>query len=367
MKRVLHVLGGLNRGGIESFIMNLYRTIDRDSIQFDFLVFKEGGDYYNEIISLGGTIFTLPPRNAGIVQYYKGIKAFFRQHSGDYVAVHLHAATLSSVFVLTESKRNGIPIRIIHSHSSTVKTSRLHYISHYFNKRRLHKYATHYFACSEKAAIWFYSNTKVWDDVKYIKNGIISKLFEYNPTTRAEVRNTLCIDKNDIVLCHVGSFTKVKNHVFLLKVFCDFHKKNPQSKLMLIGEGPLKQDIESIADIYSVRDHVLFMGNRADVYKLLQAADVFVMPSLFEGLPVSLVEAQAAGLPVVCSDTISSDTKLIDSFTQLSLELPISEWSSVILYSASQKRENRRDTIIENGYDIQTTASFLVNIYSGHS
>ena len=367
MIRVLHSLGGLDRGGIETFIMNVYRTINRDEIQFDFLV-SNGGDYESEIIELGGRIYKIPPRNKGFFSYSKNLESFFREHKGEFAALHVHSASLSSVAPLVYAKKYGIKIRIIHSHSSTIKTSKLHYLLHYANKLRIGKLATHFFACSDKASKWFYSYTSVSKKCLIIRNGVNTDDFTFSPELRTQIRQRLGINENDFVAGHVGSMIKVKNHVFLIQVFKAIHDLRPSSKLLLIGTGPLKEDIQRQISDLELSNNVVLLGNRADVNELLQAIDVIVMPSLFEGMPVSLVEAQAAGCFVVCSDTISKDTKIINSFYQLPLSENPKQWAEkIIALDRSFKRKDTGIDIQKNGFDIKAITDNLSSIYIDNS
>lgn len=366
MIRVLQI-AGLNRGGLETFIMNVYRKIDRSKIQFDFLTHIPNGDYAKEIISLGGKIYYIPPRNKGFRAYYKALDNFFARNAYKYQAVHMHVSSLTMASTLYYPKKYGIKIRILHSHSSSISANHIHYLLHWATKPFVKKLATHYFGCSDKALDWLYNYTGVRNKAIMINNGIDIKLFKYNIERRNYIRKELKVGNCD-VLGHVGRFSKVKNHQFLLSVFNAYLKIHPKSKLILVGEGDLMVSTKEKARKLGIIDNIYFMGIRSDIQDLLQAMDIFVMPSLFEGLPVSLIEAQAAGLPILATDVISHDTDITNGFHCKSLTCPAEEWAEEI--NSILSNFTRKDTTSEvkmHGFDINETVKFLEEIYCNES
>lgn len=364
MIRVLHVLGAMNRGGIESFIINVYRTINRDEIQFDFLVNSQKNDYAEEIASLGGNIFYIPPRNAGFIAFRKNIDSFFAKHIEMYSAIHNHVASLSSVAVLASAKKYGIKVRIVHSHSSSIKGSKLHYISHLFNKPRIRTLATHYFACSDIARHWLFDYTSCFSKSKVINNGIITNDFKYDEHERSIMRKELNLEESDIAICHIGSFITVKNQSFLIDVFADLLKISDRYRLFLVGDGNLRNEIEKKVNRLNLINSVVFLGLRKDVNSLMQGFDCLVFPSLFEGLPVTLVEAQASDLQVVCSDSISKMAKLLPTTDFIPLIFGSSKWAEIIHERMCDKRRNDNTMIIEKcGFDIYSITNYLQTIY----
>lgn len=366
MIKVLQVLPGLDRGGLETFVMNIYRTIDRSIIQFDFLTNMEKGDYAEEIKSLGGNIYYIPPRNQGYGQYIKYLSEFFMVHGNEYSAIHYHESSLTSIEVLYYAKRAKIPVRIMHSHSSSIIGSKLHYILHYIGKIFIKSLATHYFGCSDKAIKWMYSSTGAYNKAKIINNGINISDYTFNISTRTDVRKKLNLS-DKIVIGHVGRFMAVKNHKFLLDIFEELYKINPKYHLLLIGTGELKSEISKRVRVLGLVDNVSFLGVRIDISTLMMAMDIFVMPSLYEGLPVTLVEAQASGLPIVCSDTISLMSKITPFYYTCNLNDRIEKWC-IQIESALKKsfdRTKNADSVRDAGFDIQTTAIYLENIYQG--
>lgn len=366
MIRVLHVLGAMNRGGIETFIMNVFRTIDRTQIGFDFLVNSRRNDYAAEIERLGGRIYYLPPRSEGFRAFRKNVDRFFAVHAGEYRAVHQHVASLSSVEALAAARKYGTGVRIVHAHSSNMKGSKWHYLLHFYHKLSLRKLATCYLACSDTARHWLYGYTGCYGRSVVVNNGIPAADFVFDPETRSRVRNRLGLLREEIAVCHVGSFIPVKNHVFLFDVFRELRKIDSRYKLFLVGDGPLKAHLHEVVRAGGLDGSVFFLGLRADVNRLMQAFDCLVFPSLFEGLPVTLVEAQAADLPVVASDRISPMARLVDDTELLPLTWPAARWAEIVRTKMQGRlRRNRSDLLRQAGFDIGAVAEKLNKFYIG--
>lgn len=371
MNRVLQIVAGLNRGGLESFVMNMYRVIDKNLLQFDFLVLQESGDFDNEIKELGGRIFRLPPRNKGYFAYINALDSFFKENASQYIACHQHVSSLTSIEALKFAYKYGIPVRVIHSHNSTISNQLpfrfLHIFLHYLHKPFVRIWATHYLGCSDKAIKWMYDYTGVYSKAIMCNNGIDSDLYGYNPHTRIIMRSEFCIADDELVIGHVGRFERVKNQVFLLDILQSLIENGEKVKLIMVGTGPLLNQIKELAIEKRIEDRIIFTGVRSDVYKVVQAMDVFVMPSLFEGLPVTLVEAQAAGLPIVASDTISHDADITGTIIFKSLNDSAVEWGKVVKELNSQFiRADNREQIKRAGFDSTTTANQLIDIYLGN-
>lgn len=371
MKRVLQIMGGLKRGGLETFAMNMYRSIDRSEIQFDFLLTQvAGGDYEEEAKAMGANIFHLPARNKGYKAHKKALEDFFRAHH-DYIAIHEHISSLTSIAPAYYAKKYGIPVRIFHSHSSSIQKSlRLHWVHtilHYLNKPKVHSYATHYLGCSDKALDWIYKYTGVRSKAMMVNNGIDCHLYAFNAIARAEVRQELSIGEEDFVIGHVGRFIPLKNQGFLVDILEVLQRKMPTAKLLLIGDGDTMEEVKTKAEEKGLKDSVIFTGVRSDVARLMQAMDTFVMPSWFEGLPVSLVEAQAAGLPIVASDTISHDSDITGTILFEPINEPADDWAKCILmWKEKWGRPNNIEKIKQAGFDSKTTVKQLIEIYQGN-
>ncbi len=372
MKRVLHIMGGLNRGGLETFVMNMYRTMDRSQVQFDFLLAQIcGGDYAEEAKSLGANIYALPPRNKGVKVYRTALDQFFREHH-DYMAIHMHISSLSSIDPAYYAKKYGIPVRIFHSHSSSVqkslKTYWVHTILHYLNKPKVRTWATHYLGCSDKALDWLYKWTGVRAKAIMINNGIDTSRYVYSAEVRSRIREEFQISEGAFVLGHVGRFIPLKNQTFLLDILTEIRKQRPETMLLLIGTGDTIENVRSRAKEKGVDKQVIFTGVRSNVNELMQAMDCFVMPSWFEGLPVSLVEAQAAGLPIVASDTISHDSDMTGTILFRSIKESASLWAEdICTWVTKWGRPDNIQKIKDAGFDSYETAIKLKDIYYGRN
>ena len=365
MKKILQVTSLLARNGTETFIMNVYKHIDRKSMQFDFLVFTEDTDgYYEEAEGLGAHIYRLPSRRKGLVKYYESLDSFFREHANEYDAIHFNFCMLSTISPLYLAKKYNIPIRILHSHSSSWVDGLYNLILHKAFKPFAYRLTNHYLACSIPAKKWFYGSTLAEEKCIVVRNGIDTSLFEYNEGIRSLYRRKLGIAEGDLVLGHVGSFLPVKNHAFIVDVYNELLKQAPNTRLLLIGTGELKNNVIDNLKHKEILDKVIFLENRNDVNYLLQAMDVFIFPSLFEGLPFALIEAQCAGLKVFASDTISHESKMTDNLYFLSLSKGAKKWANEILRYRNYNRNNEAELIKRAGYSIETTVNFLKKLYN---
>jgi len=364
--RVLHILSGMNLGGAEAMIMNYYRNIDRNKVQFDFLLtIEERGVYCDEIEKLGGKIYNIHP--AGIktmLLYLRDLNSFFKQHA-EYKIVHSHTSS-KSVFPLWIAKINEIPVRVCHSHNSQSEGGLKGRIRD-FLKMPLKLVATDYLACGEKAAEWLYGKKYLNEGkIKIIYNAIDTKKYLFNKEKRELVRQKLNIE-NKFVVGNIGRFNFQKNHDFLIDIFSKIHYKYPDSVLMLIGDGELHKDIERKIDMLKLSDNVILTGLRTDVPDLLQSMDVLLFPSIFEGLPVSVVEAQASGLPCIISDCITKEIEFTDLIFYISLKKNDNAWADRALKILnSENLDNRQNTyelIKRAKYDICESAKMLENFY----
>ncbi|KIL52992.1 glycosyltransferase family 1 protein [Jeotgalibacillus campisalis] len=359
--RVLHAVVNMNRGGAETFIMNLYRNVDRSKIQFDFLTCYEGA-FDEEIRQMGGNIYRIPyVTQAGHFAYIKKLNHFFHHHK-HYKIVHSHMDKMSG-FILKAAAEADIPVRIAHSHNTSSEGNSLIRMYKWLAGRNIPKYATNFYACSSKAADWLFPNQSGTPSI--IKNGIESDRFEFSQEKRKMIRNSLQLKENSFVIGHIGRFNKQKNHLFLLDAFQETLKNLPDAQLLLVGTGTLKSKIEQKIKVMGLEDRVHLLGVRNDIPQLLQAMDVFAFPSLHEGLPVTLIEAQCAGVPCVISNAITEEVDLgCGLITRHAIEHP-AEWSNVLL-SVSQSQRNRKSQgklIRKHGYNIRDTASLTEQSY----
>ena len=343
-------------GGIESVIMNYYRNIDRNKVQFDFLCNTEKVAYEDEIISLGGTIYRITARSKDIKKYKEDMKNFFKEHSKEYDTIWVNICSLANIDYLKYAKKYGIKYRIIHCHNSQNMDTFLRGMLHRWNRLFIKRYATDFWSCSDDSSGWFYSK-KIINSNKYlvIKNAINLEKFKFNETIRNEYRKKMNLD-NKFVIGHVGRFHFQKNHKFLIKIFNEIYKENNNAVLLLIGEGEDKEEIKKIVEENKLENNVQFLGARNDVSELMQAMDVFLFPSLFEGLAVVLLETQAAGLPIYTSENVAKESRIIEeNFEFISLEKDEKYWKDIILNDYKTKKFNRNidlSRIEEKGYSI---------------
>lgn len=355
--RILHIVTTMNRGGLETMLMNYYRQMDRNKIQFDFLVHRnEKSAYEDEILDLGGRIYRLPKLNPFNLHYRKQLNLFFAEHP-EYQVVHVHQDCLSSI-ALKAAYKNQVPVRIAHSHNSS-QDKDIKYLIKRIYMRNIPKYATDLFACGKEAGDWMFGGEKY----EILNNAIDAKQFKCNQSIRENVRKSFDIENNFIV-GHVGRFNYPKNHDFLIDIFNEVYQFNPNAKLMLVGSGELEQKIRDKVDKLGLTDHVLFLGSRSNVNELMQAMDVFVFPSHYEGLPVTLVEAQASGLPIFKSDNVPNQCQITPNVYSLPLDVSAKEWAEKIIdRSKGFIRENTFDDILKAGYDIKANAKWLEEFY----
>lgn len=357
MVRILHVVPNMDAGGLETFIMNMYRNIDREKIQFDFLVhYKKKCHYDDEIERLGGKIYRLSFReDNNFIKYIYQLIKFFKNHK-EYKIIHGHMLS-AAFFYLGIAKINKVPIRIIHSHNTSTEKNLKGNIKSLMLK--LSKINSNlWLACSQKAGNFIYGNK----EFKVINNAIDLNKFQYNNTVRDKIRKELKIE-DKFVVGHIGRFNSQKNHIFLLEIFSELCKKNTNSILILIGKGELEEVIKSKIEELDLQDKVMLLGVRSDINDIYQGLDVFVLPSLFEGLPVVGVESQAAGLQTILSDTISDEIRISNNVHFLKLTDGAKAWAEYINSLKSFEHIITTEQIKNNGYDIKIECEKLSRLY----
>lgn len=372
--RILQVLTIMNRGGAETMVMNYYRNIDRTKVQFDFLLHRqERGAFDDEIESLGGKIHRLQSINFRNLSVYQKALDHFFENNPEYQIVHSHLNALS-VFVLKSAKKHNVQTRIAHSHTSlynlnlnpfSKKRHSLQFAFRFFVqnifKLKVPAYSNHYYSCGDKAGIWLFGK-KNKDKIKIINNAIDSDKFIYDPVKAAKIKEKLHSGEK-LVIGHVGNFVPEKNHSFLLQVYKEIKNMKKDSVLILVGAGERKQ-FENTAIELNIENDVNFLGVRNDVPDILQAIDIFVFPSTNEGLPVTLIEAQASGLKIFASDEISKELDITGLINFVSLKQSPKYWAELILESTNYNRENTIDKIVEGNYDIKNNALMLQEFYN---
>lgn len=358
MFRILQCVNNMDRAGLETMIMNYYRHIDRSQIQFDFLMHRpERSDYDDEIEAMGGRIYRAPrlyPQN--YPAYFRYMRRFFSEHL-EYHIIHSHIDAMSFLPLLA-AKRAGIPVRIGHSHSTFIADSGAKRIIKQVFRFLLPRAANCYLACGKEAGAFLFGN----EQVRVIPNAISKENFVFSQVIRDQKREELGIS-NEFVVGHVGRFQEVKNHKFLIDVFCELLHMRPESILVLVGCGSLLDEIQQLAKQRGISDQVRFLGNRCDVNELYQAMDVFVLPSFFEGIPVVGIEAQFSGLPCVFSDTIANEVSFSPKCSFLSVKLPAKAWCEQII---NVYEENKRETPVDSDwYNIRVASKMLMEFYQG--
>lgn len=362
--RIIQVFGRLNRGGAESVIMNLYRNIDRDKVQFDFIVHTEQKcDYDDEILLMGGKIYSVPQfKGLNFFDYCHKWNLFFKTHP-EYKIIHSHISSTAAIFLLIAKFYRLFTISHSHNISSgkgynavvkDVMQLPLRYICNY------------YMACSLEAGIWLYGDNIVkGDKFKILKNALSLKEFFFDEEKRNLIRNQLNIRDNQKVLIHVGRFHYQKNHEFLIDLFALTVKENSDFLLILVGDGELKLKIMEKVNELNIQDNVIFLGVRQDIPDLLIAADIFVFPSHFEGLGVVLIEAQVSGLPCLISDKIPNEAIVSNLIYTQTLKSSAAEWTKNIK-KISLNHKERKTEITEKmlNYDIQLTSKWLIDFYT---
>ena len=361
--RVLQVLNGMDRAGAETMIMNLYRNIDRSEIQFDFILFDKKQDAFNEeIMKLGGKIYYIPKLSIGCMFCYcQGWKQFFLTHP-EYKIRHGHVRSTASIY-LAIAEKAGL-ITIAHSHNTAENKNNLVV----YTMKRILEYpiryiADYYFGCSVAAGEWLFGKKAVRSSSWHLlKNAVDARNFQYDPKSAGELKEKWNL-QSKLVVGHVGRFSEQKNHVGLIEIFEKVVYLKPDSVLILIGDGPLKKEIEKLVFEKGLEKKVIFAGVQENIQPFLQMIDVLVMPSLYEGLPVSIIEAQAAGIPCVLSDAITREVVLSDDTRCLSLKSDPREWAEKVIEGGKIPKKNNYSLIESNGYDIKTTAKWLTEFY----
>lgn len=360
--RVAQIMGKWIGGGVESVVMSYYRHIDRTKIQFDFICDEDSTNIpYEEIEKLGGRVILIPPYQK-LFKYHNKLKKILKD--GNYKIVHSHINTLS-IFSLFAAKCAGVPVRIAHSHSTTNKKEKKKNLLKQALRPFSKEFATDYMCCSELAGRWLFGN-KEYDkgNVYLLNNAIDLDKFKYDEKIRSEKRKKLNISDDTLVIGHVGRFIEQKNHRFLIDIFNKIHKQNSNSILLLAGQGPLMEEIKSKVESLGLEKFVIFLGQIDDADKLYQAIDIFVLPSLYEGLPVVGVEAQATGLLCELSSNMTKETKILDTTRFISLDKSAKEWASIILDDYSKfKRYDTTADITKSNFNIKKETIKLENKY----
>ncbi len=362
MIRVLHIVSTMDYGGVETLLMSIYRNIDRKKVQFDFLCHnKLECKFKDEIEELGGHVYMVPgPKHVGFIKYRKILLNFFHEHN-EFKIIHVHLNNRNGE-IIWHAATAGIPIRISHSHISGVKYGLVLQIYRLFGKFLNNKYSTHRLACSKEAGKYLFGNR----DFTILPNAINTKRFIFSKDKRIILRKKLNVIDTEILFGHVGRFVHQKNHDFILKIFKECLDSGIKGRLLLIGGGELESSIRQIAKQLDINNKIIFGGEHSELGEYYSAMDVFLFPSLYEGLGIVAVEAQCSGLPVIASTEVPTEAKITDNMYFLSLNQPLFEWINVIKSIINNRINNREQyqTIVNNSiYCIDKIINILQELY----
>ena len=359
--RVIQVMGTLNLGGAENIVMNLYRAINRKQIQFDFVVHTDDhGAFDDEVRLLGGKIYHAPRyMGANHLQYVKWWKNFFSDHP-EYKIIHSHIRSCASIYIPI-AKKHGLKT-IIHSHSTSNGKGFVSLVKKIM-QFPLRYQADYLFACSREAGEWLFGKKAIKkDNLKILYNGIDCDRFRFNEENRLSIRKKYGLEEN-FVVGHIGRHDPPKNPLFMIEVFSEIFKQNNNARLLQVGQGEMTEQMKQKCRDLGIEQAVVFAGAHNDVEKYYSAMDVFLFPSLWEGFGIVLIEAQANGLMVICSDNIPKMAQISNHFKAISLECDKEKWAEEILQKKYVDRSSSYIDVIKNNYDISKISSGLENIY----
>lgn len=354
MKRILCILSSLDAGGAETFLMKVSRTLDPDKYQLDFIVSIENGCYTQEVLDRGGKIYQIPQRTQDLKGAFNGIKNVVKENQYD-IVLKLGENSLSVVDMIA-AKQGGARVLAVRSCNAPTGLSFKDRCIHSFLKPILNCVANVKIAPSKLAADFMFGKSA---KVKLLNNGVDLNYFHFSEQARADVRKEFGLE-NKLVIGHVGRFHEQKNHLYLLEIFKDIHNKREDAVLFLVGTGALEEKIRARVSELNLQEHVIFAGQRFDIPNLLSAMDVFVFPSLHEGMPNTVIEAQATGLACVIADTITREANITGLVQYLPLTQSVSEWTKAALNSAKFSRKDTSADFRAHGYDIASVAKELL-------
>lgn len=360
-KRILQVFTIMNYGGAETMVMNYYRKLNHKKVQFDFLVHRaEKGAYEDEIISLGGKVHRLPAINPLTLHNYKKAVRDFFDDNPSYDIIHGHLSELG-VYIYKEAAKRNKTLIIAHAHSKP-RIVDIKSIFRFVWKHKMRRYINDYFACNKESAEWLFGK-KLSQNAKILNNAINIDKFKFSKETRSLIRKEFGI-KDEFVIGHVGRFTVEKNHEFIIKLFSEVQKNENNTKLILVGTGPLQDSIKELAKELRIDHNIIFTNSRSDVNRVLQALDLFVLPSFYEGLPVAVVEAQAAGLKCLVSSNVDRNVNITGNVDFYDINKSAVDWANKTLSYRKFQRNNSIDTLFESQFNIEKSVLWLQDYYT---
>lgn len=356
MKRILCIISSLDAGGAETFLMKVYRFLAPLGYQFDFVVSKDGGCYTSEVLERGGKIFVIPTRSENLFGALNGIRLAVKENQYNYI-LKLGEHSLA-VLDLLAAKFGGAKILGVRACNAPTGLGVLHRAIHLLGRPFLNCITNVKIAPSILAANFLFGSKK---DVSILHNGVDLNIFRYNSNYGESIRNEFGLE-DKLVIGHIGRFHKQKNHKFLLEIFKGISVLHKDATLLLVGTGELEGEIRKWIKLYNLEGKVILTGQRFDIPQLLSAMDVFVFPSLYEGMPNTVIEAQATGLPCVIADTITAEANITGLVKYLPLSLSSSEWAKMVLNTISSIRKDTHNDFVIHGYDIESVAKEFVSI-----
>ncbi len=365
IKRLLCVISNMNTGGAETFLMKLYRSMDRSKYQMDFCLQVQSGCFYEkEIKNLGGRIFRIPPKSENAKAFKKGIADIITEHK--YVYVLRITSNAMGFWDLKIAKDAGAMVCIARSSNSSDGDGIKKAIAHRIGRQLYGKYVDVKIAPSDLAARYTFGD-RAYDsgEVHILQNAVDVQAYAFSDKARGEIRREFNISNDTLLVGHIGRFMTQKNHKFLLEIFSEIKKKNPSSKLILVGNGQMEDQVKRWIVESGMNDAVIFAGVRSDISSILSAIDVFVFPSLYEGMPNTVIEAQANGLPCVIADTITKEADITGLVHYLPLNIGADEWARKAIVEASAIHRNTAKDFAEAGYDIESATRTFVNLVFG--
>lgn len=364
--KVLHVLGKRPVGGVGTFLKNMNSNINLNLLEFDYLISSKeiDGDFDRYVSCYKSKVYVLPElKHMNLFKYLKELNCFMRKNASNYDIIHIHTPNIA-VFNLFFAKKYKIKLRIIHSHSIKYSDNILKSFRNFILQIPIRHLANAYMACSVDSAKFLFKNKLIKNEVTIINNAINTDDYIFNQDTRYRKRKELGIE-NCFVIGQIGSFLPVKNHTFSIDIMNELKNINNNSVMIFVGDGLLENEIKEKAEKLNLSNHIKFLGRRDDVKELLQAMDIMIIPSLFEGIPLVGIEAQVSGLPIVLSDSISKDLQIIDSVNYTSIKESPRVWAEIInkAYVLENKRDINQDIFKNSGYDIVGEAKRLTEAY----
>lgn len=361
IKRVLCILSNMNAGGAETFLMKMYRTIDRDKYQLDFcLSVKEKGYYDEEIEALGGRIYHITPKTESLFSFCRELRNIVETNNYKYVL--RITANATGFLDLKIAKSAGATVCTARSSNSNDEGGIVSKLGHSIGKMAFLRYIDKKIAPSDLAAIYsFGKKAYTSGEVTIIRNALDLDYYHFNRDGRLRIRKEFCVSEDAFVIGHIGRFMTQKNHSKLVDIFCEIQKETENAMLLLVGNGELEADIRKKVNLLGLDNHVIFAGLRRDVPDILSAMDVLIMPSLYEGMPNTVIEAQATGLPCVISDTITREANITGLVDYISLDDPLETWVKEASHYRDMTREDTKQKMISSGYDINNTAKLFIN------